>query len=165
MSSAHNHHQARLNLNDFDKGNNTHMSDQMHSSPSTITVATNNPPGIQQPVQDHPANGEETLGANDNPPPHLSPQSAPLDTKAESRLDDEDATDTKGGGDDIESEETDSDDDEGDEEGDEDEPALKYERFGGAFQDLLKKDSASALTVSARFLVRGHCPESRSDLC
>ena len=58
----------------------------------------------------------------------------------------------------VESEETDSEEDkedeDGDEEDDDDEPALKYERFGGAFQDLLKKDSASALAVSTRFLVR-----------
>jgi len=44
----------------------------------------------------------------------------------------------------------------GDEDSDEDEdeePALKYERIGGALPDLLKKDSASALAISNNLLV------------
>jgi hypothetical protein len=56
--------------------------------------------------------------------------------------------------------EDDDDDDEEEEEGDddyedeeEDEPTLKYERMSGAINDLLKKDSASALAVSNKLLV------------
>jgi hypothetical protein len=64
--------------------------------------------------------------------------------------DDDDETGEEDGGERGEDEE-----EEGDEDEDEDEPALKYERFGGAFQDLLKKDSASALAVSNKFLVKG----------
>ena len=51
----------------------------------------------------------------------------------------------------------DEEDDEGDsedeEEDDDEEPALKYERIGGALNDLLKKDSASALAISNRLMV------------
>ncbi|KAI9467202.1 vacuolar protein sorting-associated protein 41 [Lactarius psammicola] len=122
-----------------------------------MAVTTNTPSSIPQHVEDHPTNGVGTPGANDTPLPHLISQNAPLDAKAEP----EDATNTTGGGDDVGSEETDSEEDEGDEDGDEedddDEPALKYERFGGAFQDLLKKDSASTLAVSTKFLVRDAC--------
>jgi hypothetical protein len=49
---------------------------------------------------------------------------------------DEDATDTEG---------------EDDEEEDE-EPALKYERLGGAVPDLLQKDSASALAIANKVI-------------
>ncbi|KIK69901.1 hypothetical protein GYMLUDRAFT_34296 [Collybiopsis luxurians FD-317 M1] len=59
-------------------------------------------------------------------------------------------------------EETESEDDEedGDEEDDEDsdddeEPALKYERIAGEIPALLKKDSASALAVSHKFMALG----------
>lgn len=40
-----------------------------------------------------------------------------------------------------------------DEEEDEDEPALKYERMGGTLSDLLKKDTASTLSISNKLLV------------
>ena len=53
-------------------------------------------------------------------------------------------------------EEEDNDDDEDDEDDDE-EPALKYERITGAIPDLLKKDSASALAVSLKFMVCLNC--------
>jgi hypothetical protein len=66
--------------------------------------------------------------------------------------DDEDGNED---GEEEEEDEGEEEEDEDEEEEDEDEePALKYERFGGAFQDLLKKDSASALAVSSKFLVR-----------
>ena len=63
--------------------------------------------------------------------------------------------DENGDEDGDEDEETnESDDEDEDEEDDEDdEPALKYERLGGAFQDLFKKDSASALAISCKLLV------------
>jgi hypothetical protein len=109
------------------------------------------------------------------------PQTVLLQDGTKLELGHEDAADTIGDGQHSESDGTDEEkedeggDDEDDEEGtkrrkkrkkggreeeeeedeDEDEePALKYERFGGAFQDLLKKDSASALAVSNKFLVR-----------
>lgn len=39
-----------------------------------------------------------------------------------------------------------------DEDEDDDEPALKYEKLGGAAQELLAKDTASALNVSLRLM-------------
>ncbi|KAK7061202.1 vacuolar assembling protein [Favolaschia claudopus] len=57
-----------------------------------------------------------------------------------------------------EEEETESEeeDDDGDEEEEEDEePALKYERIGGALPDLLKKDSASALCIAKSLMAMG----------
>jgi hypothetical protein len=158
MSTAHDHDQVQSN--EPDKSDDVIVNDLPPNGASAMAVATNKPSSIPQHVEDHPTNGVGTPGANDTPPPHLISQSAPLATKAEQELDDEDATDTKRGHDGVESE-TDSEEDEEEEEeddddddDDDDEPALKYERFGGAFQDLLKKDSASALAVSTRFLVR-----------
>ncbi|KAH0840325.1 hypothetical protein J3R83DRAFT_1341 [Lanmaoa asiatica] len=55
--------------------------------------------------------------------------------------------DDNGGEDEEEENEDDDDDDE-----EEEEPSLKYERIGGAINDLLKKDSASALVVSNKCL-------------
>ncbi|KAG2745276.1 vacuolar protein sorting-associated protein 41 [Suillus brevipes Sb2] len=52
-----------------------------------------------------------------------------------------------------EGEQEEGDDDHEDEE--ENEPTLKYERMGGAINDLLKKDSASALAVSNNLLALG----------
>lgn len=63
--------------------------------------------------------------------------------------DDEEGEEDDGEG---EGEEEEGDDDYEDEE--EDEPTLKYERMGGAINDLLKKDSASALAVSNNLLVK-----------
>ena len=47
-------------------------------------------------------------------------------------------------------------DDEEEEEEEEEEPALKYERLGGAVPNLLEKDTASAVAVSVKFLVRSY---------
>ena len=49
-----------------------------------------------------------------------------------------------------------TDEDEDDEGEDEDEPALKYERIGGSIPDLLKKDTASALSIANKLMVRQH---------
>ncbi|KAH9076989.1 hypothetical protein EDB83DRAFT_2504290 [Lactarius deliciosus] len=140
MSTAHDHDQAQSN--ELDKGDITLIRDQPPNGASAMAMATNTPASIPQYVEDHPTNG---IGTSDD--------------KAEPELGGEDATDTMGGGDEVDGEETDSEEDEededGDEEDDDDEPALKYERFGGAFQDLLKKDSASALAVSTKFLALG----------
>jgi len=51
-------------------------------------------------------------------------------------------------------EESDEEQDEEDDEQDEDEPSLKYQRISGAIPDLLKKDSASALAISNKNMVR-----------
>ena len=155
MSTAHDHDQVQSN--EPDKSDDFIVSDIPPNGASAMAVATNKPSSIPQHVEDHPTNGVGTPGDNDTPPPYLISQSAALLTKADPELDDEDATDTKRGHDDVESEadsEEDEEDDEEEDDDDDDEPALKYERFGGAFQDLLKKDSASALAVSTRFLVR-----------
>jgi hypothetical protein len=49
----------------------------------------------------------------------------------------------------------DEDDDDGDEdEEEEEEPALKYERLGGAVPELLQKDAASALAISENLIAR-----------
>ena len=67
-------------------------------------------------------------------------------------------------------EEDDEEDDDGDDDGDdeeeeeeeeEEEPSLKYERMCGAVNDLLKKDSASAVAVSNKCLV---CSQSKYQL-
>src|SRR5258708_30602363 len=93
----------------------------------------------------------------------LMPQTVPLHPETQPKFDHEDAADTTGSGPGSESEgtEDEEDEDEGDEddneeedEDEDEEPALKYERFGGAFQDLLKRDSASTLVVSNKYLVR-----------
>ncbi|KAF5330256.1 hypothetical protein D9758_014441 [Tetrapyrgos nigripes] len=55
---------------------------------------------------------------------------------------------------DEEGAEEDSDEEE-DEEEDDEEPALKYERIGGSIPDLLKKDSASAMAISNKFMALG----------
>ncbi|KAI9513211.1 hypothetical protein F5148DRAFT_972283 [Russula earlei] len=96
------------------------------------------------------------------------PQTVPLHAETNPELDYEKAADTRKGelrsesegaddeeeiDDECEDGEEDDDEEEVDEE--DDEPALKYERFGGAFQDLLKKDSASALAVSNKYLALG----------
>lgn len=46
------------------------------------------------------------------------------------------------------------DEDDEDEEEEDEEPALKYERIAGSVPDLFKKDSASALTVAGKQMVR-----------
>jgi vacuolar protein sorting-associated protein 41 len=68
--------------------------------------------------------------------------------------------DSEGGEDEDESGEEDDEDEEEEDEGEddhedeeEDEPTLKYERMSGPINDLLKKDSASALAVSNKLLV------------
>ena len=95
------------------------------------------------------------------------PQTVPLHPEIQPKLDHEDAANTTGSAhrsesdgteDEADEDEVDEDDNEEedaeDEEDEDDEPALKYERFGGASQDLLKKDSASTLVVSNKYLVR-----------
>ena len=65
------------------------------------------------------------------------------------------------GGEEEDEEEENEEDGEDDDDEEEEEPSLKYERMGGAINDLLKKDSASALAVSNKCLV---CPLSNYQL-
>lgn len=71
----------------------------------------------------------------------------------------EEADDNEEGDEDEDDDESGDEEDE-DEDEDDEEPALKYERIGGSLQDLLKKDSASALAIANKTLVctqREHC--------
>jgi hypothetical protein len=58
--------------------------------------------------------------------------------------------------DDDEEESDEGSDEEEEDDDDDEEPALKYERIGGSVGDLLKKDSASALAISNKLMVRTH---------
>lgn len=81
-------------------------------------------------------------------------ESAPAEDQsrqAEDKEDDEDGT-----GEEEEEEDSDEDqtsDDESDSESDSDEPTLKYARLGGETDQILAKDSASAMTTSAKYIV------------
>jgi hypothetical protein len=75
-----------------------------------------------------------------------------MDESESGEEDDDDEGEEDDGEGEGEGEEEEGDDDYEDEE--EDEPTLKYERMGGAINDLLKKDSASALAVSNNLLVK-----------
>jgi hypothetical protein len=142
-----------------------------HARPQEETAMT--PPNTDRTssVTPHPEDYVSDNGVADHasvaPDVHLIPQTVPSHPETQPKLDHEDGANTTGSAHRSESDGRDNeeDEDEGDEddneEGDEDEgededeePALKYERFGGAFQDLLKKDSASALVVSNKYLVR-----------
>lgn len=57
-------------------------------------------------------------------------------------------------GSDEESEEDEDEEDSEEEDDDDEEPALKYERLGGPVNELLKKDSGSALAIANRLMVR-----------
>ena len=76
--------------------------------------------------------------------PSHEPENGPLDSGASHGHEDDEGTVYEGDMDDEEEEE---------EEDEDEEPALKYERIGGALPDLLKKDSASALAISNKLLV------------
>ena len=133
---------------------------------STMTAPNPDPPSIVAPHSDHVSDNGVADHASVAPDMHLIPQTVSLHSETQAELDHEDAAKSAGNGHHAESEGTDDEEgeDEGDEYDDEDEdedddededvePTLKYERFGGAFHDLLKKDSASALVVSNKFLV------------
>ena len=158
-------------LTDLTEDANLGARDHVQSNGVAImTAVTANPPNSVPPHIEDPVFDEVMINnASISPPVQPIPQTVPLDDKTEPKLGDDEAAVTVGGDPDSQSEETkgeedgkdeyeDGDDDEDedeedDDDDDDDEPALKYERFGGAFQDLLKKDSASALAVSNKFLV------------
>ena len=147
----------------------TDLSTTDHTRPHEASAMTVPNPDPESTVTPHP----EVHVSDDGVADHASvvpdrPQTVPSHPETQPELDHEDATKSTGNGHHTESEGTD--DEEAEDEGDEDdseeeeeddddddedvEPTLKYERFGGAFQDLLKKDSASALVVSNKYLVR-----------
>lgn len=148
-----------------------------HAHPQEETAMT--APNTDRPssVTPHPEDYISDNGVADHasvaPDVQPMPQTVPSHPEIQPKLDHEDAANTTGSAhrsesdgteDEEDGDEEDEEDNEEDEDGeyedededeDEDEePALKYERFSGAFQDLLKKDSSSALVVSNKHLVR-----------
>ena len=138
---------------------------------STLTVTnTDTPEHVPPHPEDHSSDNGAANAASISPVVQLIPQAEPPHTESKPELYHDDTANIMESGRHSENEGTDEeedDEDEGDDEEEEDEeedededededeePALKYERFGsGAYQDLLKKDSASALAVSNKFLV------------
>ena len=157
--------------NGFNKDADIATGNQAHPQEESVMTApnTNRPSSVTPHPEDYVSdNGvvDHASVASDVQP---MPQTVPLHPEIQPKLEHEDVANTTGsthrsesdGTEDDENEDEGDEDvneeDEGDEDEDEDEePTLKYERFGGAFQDLLKKDSASALVVSNKFLVRGY---------
>lgn len=108
--------------------------------------------GAQEQASDEDDSDEEEEGDDDDAetmqaPPISMPVSTPQPAEEEMHGE---ATDEE-------------DDDESDNEDDE-EPALKYGRLGGFVHDLLKKDSASAMTVANKHMVRSYWLSSH-ELC
>jgi hypothetical protein len=170
LMSTDNHSPAHPNdPPDLAEDSNISMGDHIQPNGVAIVTAlsTNSLKSVPPHVEDHAFDEVTTNNVTISPSVQPIPQTVPLDDKAEPELGDKEAATTMGDEPDVQSEETegqgDADEDEEgeedeeeqdeDEDDDDDEPALKYERFGGAFQDLLKKDSASALAVSNKFLV------------
>lgn len=154
---------------DADIATENHARPQEESA--LTTPNTDRPSSVTPHPEDYVSDNGVADHASVAPDVQPMPQTVPLHPEIQPKLDSEDAANTTGSAHRSESDgiEDEADDDEGDEddnkeEGDEEdededededeEPALKYERFGGAFQDLLKKDSASALVVSNKYLVR-----------
>lgn len=74
--------------------------------------------------------------------------------KSEEQVTNDLSCDAEQQGEDEDEEREDEDEDEdSDEEEEEEEPTLKYDRMGGPINDLLKKDSISALTVANKLVV------------
>ena len=149
---------------------------ESHAHPleaSALTIAnTDTPEHVPPHPEDHASDNGAANNASISPVVKLIPQAEPPHAESKPELYHDDTANTMESGRHSEDEgtdedEDDEDEDEGDDEEEEDEneeededededeePALKYERFGGgAYQDLLKKDSASTLAVSNKFLV------------
>lgn len=120
--------------------------DESASDPSSVnessalapTARADNLPGNGHP---HVVEKLDALTANDDSTQH--------DPTVSDAATSEDETSDESSEEDEDSEETDDDSDDDEDE----EPALKYEKLGGAAQELFTKDSASALTVSLRLMV------------
>lgn len=141
----------------------------------TLTVTnTDTAEHVPPHPEDHASDNGAANNASISPVVQLIPKAEPPHAESKPELYHDDTANTMESGrhsEDDGTAEEDDDEDEGDEEEEEDEteneededeeedeedeePTLKYERFGGgAYQDLLKKDSASALAVSNKFLV------------
>lgn len=113
---------------------------------------------VLDPWQDPHPFSSDVLPNGSNPSESVDSENATQESESgeeesESREKDDDEEgeedDMEGEGEDEEGEDEDDYEDE-----EEDEPTLKYERMGGAVNDLLKKDSASALAVSNKLLVK-----------
>ncbi|KAH9994131.1 vacuolar assembling protein VPS41 [Russula compacta] len=103
-----------------------------------------------------PLHEASTMTAADTDSPCKLGDKEAANTPESGRHSESEETNTNDEEDGVESDEDENEEEDDDDEGEEDEePALKYERFGGAFQDLLKKDSASALAVSNKYLALG----------
>ena len=149
---------------------------ESHARPheaSTLTATnTDTPEHVPPHPEDHASDNGAVNDASISPAMQLIPQAEPhAESKPELYHDDTGNTmecgrHSEDEGTDDEEEEEEEEEEEGDEgeedeneeedeeEDEDEEPALKYERFGGgAYLDLLKKDSASALAVSNKFLV------------
>jgi hypothetical protein len=137
--------------------------------PAMTAPNTDRPSSVTPRPEDYVSDNGVADHASVAPDVQHMPQTVPLHPEIQPKLDHEDAANTTGSAHRSESDGTEGeeDEDEGDEdvneedeedededEDEDEEPTLKYERFGGAFQDLLKKDSASALVVSNKYLVR-----------
>ena len=149
------------------------MGDHARSQEESAMAApdTDRPSSVTPHPEDYVSDNGVADHASVAPDVQPMPQTVPLHPEIQPKLDHEDAVSTTGSAHRSESDGTEYevDEDEGDEddngeredeedsdedEDEDEEPALKYERFGGAFQDLLKKDSASTLVVSNKYLVR-----------
>jgi hypothetical protein len=137
-----------------------------HARPHEASASTANNTDPTEHVlphpEDHASDNEVANNASISPVVQLIPQTVSLHAESKTELYHEDAANTTASGrhsdddgTDDEEDDEEEDEEEEDDDDDDDEPALKYERFGGGgYQDLLKKDSASALAVSDKFLVR-----------
>ncbi|KAF5322517.1 hypothetical protein D9619_000186 [Psilocybe cf. subviscida] len=113
---------------------------QLNTSPTSMTDSRN-----LAASDVHDTNGEAGERSKDANDDDNATETSEGETETDSSEEEDDAV---GDGDDSEEEEEDEDDDD-------DEPALKYERITGAIPDLLKKDSASALSVSNKTMAMG----------
>ena len=176
--STDGHDQMHQNGYGEDVGTLTESHARPHEASTLTATNIDTPEHVPPHPEDHASDNGAVNNASISPAMQLIPQAEPPHAESGPELYHDDIENPMERGchsenegadeeedDDEEEEEGDDDDDEGeedeneeeDEEEDEDEdeePALKYERFGGgAYLDLLKKDSASALAVSNKFLV------------
>lgn len=117
---------------------------------------------ISQDAEADPASSEDESDTDSpTPSPPVEPELAEVAVPAvdppessqeeeEGSESDEDETDDDGEAEEAEASASEDEDDENDE----DEPTLKYARLEGATTDILAKDSASALAVSPKYIVR-----------
>lgn len=151
---------------DADIATGNHYPPQEESAMTTPN--TDRPSSITSHPEDYVSDNGVADHASVAPDVQPMPRTAPLNPEVRPKLDPEDTANTMGSahrsesdgtedeedGDEGDEDDNEEEDEEDEDEDDDEEPALKYERFGGAFQDLLRKDSASTLVVSNKYLVR-----------